>query len=805
MKNNYPIQKWARINYQPCLPLGDNNSKITGSKKHIDLARKAATEGIVLLKNSNNILPLKKGTKVAIFGKAQIDYVHVGGGSGYVFSDYVTNIYEGLKQKQNIDIFDSLSLYYQDYVEKIYRETEDGGMYCGKSGKFDEADIPEDLLLSAKEFTDTAIITICRFSQEGNDRKNDGTEFYYDLSPKEKEMVKTVLENFEKVIVLLNTGAMIDTSWFANNDKVAAALMIWQGGMEGGLATADILTGAETPSGKLVDTCSSSFDDYPSSEGFHESPDYVKYTEDIFVGYRYFETIPNASKKVVYPFGYGLSYTQFEIKNCTAIATDNKIFVSCEVKNTGAYKGKEVVQIYFGVPGVKITNPARQLCAFAKTKCLLPGESESLSMSFDIRDMASYDDTGVIEKSTYVMEAGVYKFFLGNNVRDAKELEYKYELKEDKIVEKLTEYLKPTSLGKRLTASGEYVDIPDCEYVPKTFDCTYKNEYKPHDSNEKTSANELGAVSVSYGEVKKLIDVANCEISLDDFISQLDNRELIHLLGGQPNTGVANTAGMGNLEKYGIPNAMTVDGPAGVRINPNTGITATTFPVATMLAATWNLELVEAVGAAGAKEAKENNLAIWLTPALNIHRSPLCGRNFEYYSEDPYMSGKMAAAMVRGIQSQRIVATPKHFACNNKEINRKFSDSIVSERALREIYLKGFEICVKESVPKLIMTSYNLINGVYASESAELLEGILRREWGFRGLVTTDWVNGSSKYTEIIAGNDIRMPDIRTTATIANRHGLRIEYDFDDLAEKSGRDRLALSVKKLLEMLLWLE
>ena len=262
---------------------------------------------------------------------------------------------------------------------------------------------------------------------------------------------------------------------------------------------------------------------------------------------------------------------------------------------------------------------------------------------------------------------------------------------------------------------------------------------------------------------------------------------------------------MGNLEKYGIPNAMTVDGPAGVRINPNTGITATTFPVATMLAATWNLELVEAVGAAGAKEAKENNLAIWLTPALNIHRSPLCGRNFEYYSEDPYMSGKMAAAMVRGIQSQRIVATPKHFACNNKEINRKFSDSIVSERALREIYLKGFEICVKESVPKLIMTSYNLINGVYASESAELLEGILRREWGFRGLVTTDWVNGSSKYTEIIAGNDIRMPDIRTTATIANRHGLRIEYDFDDLAEKSGRDRLALSVKKLLEMLLWLE
>ena len=805
MKNTYHTEKWARIKYQPCLPLGDNNSKVTGSKKHIALARRAATEGIVLLKNNNNVLPLKKGTKVAIFGKAQIDYVHVGGGSGYVFSDYVTNIYEGLKQKQNINVFDSLSLYYQDYVEKVYKETADGGMFSGKSGKFDEADVPQDLLYKAKEFTDTAIITLCRFSQEGNDRKNDGTEFYYDLSPKEKEMVKAVTENFEKVIVLLNTGAMIDTSWFANNDKVDAALMIWQGGMEGGLATADILTGDETPSGKLVDTCAESFDDYPSSEGFHESNDYVKYTEDIFVGYRYFETIPNASKKVVYPFGYGLSYTSFEITNLSAIANDNKVFVSCDVKNTGEYSGKEVVQVYFGVPGVKITNSARQLCAFAKTKLLAPGESESLSMSFDISQMASYDDTGVIEKSAYVMEAGDYKFFLGNNVRDAKELDYKYELKEDKVIEKLTEYLKPTSLGKRLTASGEYVDVPDCEYTPKTFDCTYKNEYKPHDSIKKTSANEFGSLSVSYGDVKKLIDVANGEVSIDDFISQLDNNELIHLLGGQQNTGVANTAGMGNLKKYGIPNAMTVDGPAGVRINPATGITTTTFPVATMLAATWNLELVEAIGVAGAKEVKENNLAIWLTPALNIHRSPLCGRNFEYYSEDPFISGKMAAAMVRGIQSQRIVATPKHFACNNKEINRKFSDSIVSERAIREIYLKGFEICVKEADPKLIMTSYNLINGVYTSESEELLEGILRREWGFSGLVTTDWSNAASKYAEIIAGNDIRMPSIGSSVTIDNPRDHYIEYDFDDLSQKSGRDRLALSVKKLLEMLLWLE
>lgn len=805
MKNTFHTEKWSRFNYQPCLPLGDNNSKITGCKKHIDLTRKAAVEGTVLLKNANNILPLKKGTKVAIFGKAQIDYVAGGGGSGFVYCDYVTNIYEGLKQKQNIEVFDSLSLYYQDYVEKIYKSLEVHDMFSSINGNFDEADVPENLLASAKEFTDTAIITLCRFSTECHDRKNDGTEFYFDLTPKEKEMVKAVSENFKNVIVLMNSGAMMDTSWFANNDKISAALMIWQGGMEGGLAAADILVGEANPSGKLTDTCAVSFDDYPSSAGFHESLDFVKYTEDIFVGYRYFETIPGAKEKVVYPFGFGLSYTQFEIKNCTAVASENKIYVSCDVENIGNREGKEVIQAYYSVPGKKITNPARQLCAFSKTKCLEPGECETLSMSFNISDMASYDDTGIIEKSAYVMEAGEYKVFLGNNVRDAKELDYSYTLSEDKVVEKLTEYLTPTRLEKRLTATGEYIDVPLCEYSPKTFECTYKNEFKFADGKENVSGDALGSVTVSYDGIKQLTSVANGEISLDDFISQLDDVELLNLLSGHPNTGVANTAGMGNSKKFGIPNVMTVDGPAGVRILPKTGIVTTAFPVATMLAATWNLKILEEIGIAGALETKENNMGIWLTPALNIHRNPLCGRNFEYYSEDPYLSGKMAAAMVRGIQSQKIVATPKHFAANNRENNRRGCDSIVSERALREIYLKGFEICVKESKPKLIMTSYNPINGIWASENAELLEGILRREWGFDGVVTTDWSNAASKYKEIIAGNDIRMPNLASMVIPKDIKATYITYDLDDLVKKSGRNRLALSVKKLLEMILWLD
>ena len=768
------MEKWARIKYQPCLPLGDNNSKITGCEKHIQLSKEAACEGTVLLKNNGSILPLKKGTKLAIFGKAQTDYVKGGGGSGDVHCEYVRNIYDGLKLKTDIEIFDTLSLYYKDYVDKAYKRKEE-------NGRLTEADIPEELLKSATEFTDTAIITINRFSAEGWDRKGDGTDPYFELSVEEKKMVNTVCDNFDNVIVLLNTGAMIDTSWFADNDKIQAAVMIWQGGMEGGLSVADILTGDVTPSGKLVDTCAISLGDYPSSEGFHESDDYVKYTEDIFVGYRYFETVPGMKARVVYPFGYGLSYTKFEVIKTTAQIVGNKIVISADVKNIGEYCGKEVIQVYYSAPKGKITKPARELCAFSKTKLLAPGESETLIMSFDINDMASYDDMGDVEKSAYVMEAGEYKIYVGNNVRDAKELEFKYELKENKICQKLTEYCKPTKLGKRLTAEGEYKGVPCEEYTPKTFDCTY----------------ECDINIPAEGEIKKqLTDVVNGEVSLDEFISQLSDYELLGLLVGQKNTGVANTDGMGNLPEYGIPAPMTVDGPAGVRISPDTGIRTTAFPVATMLACTWNVELIERVGVAGALEAKENNLSMWLTPALNIHRSPLCGRNFEYYSEDPFVSGKMAAAMVRGIQSQRIVATPKHFACNNKETNREESNSILSERALREIYLKGFEICVKESAPKLIMTSYNLVNNVRTSENAELLTGILRGEWGYKGLITTDWNNTAEKSAEVKAGNDIRMPSFSND---------RKHKYIDTISVKNKRNELAICVKRLLELILWLE
>lgn len=763
------MNKWIRQKFMPCSPLGENHSKITGCEKHIRLSRKAACEGTVLLKNNDALLPFEKGTKIAVFGKSQIDYVKGGGGSGEVNTAYIRNIYQGLKLKrEQLQVFDELSLYYQSYVEQQYRSGETPGL-------LKEAAVPEALLASAKNFTDAAVIVIGRFSGEGTDRKNDGTDDYFNLSETEKEMIEKVTANFTKVVVLLNVGAIIDTSWFADNPGISAAVMIWQGGMEGGLAAADVLTGDSYPSGKLADTCAVSLDDYPSSEGFHESEEYVTYTEDIFVGYRYFETVPGKKERVVYPFGYGLSYTEFSLSDLSVCDDKKNIYLSVTVTNTGNRAGKEVVQVYFNAPAGKLTKPSRQLCGFAKTRELLPGDVQNLQLSFAIEDMASFDDMGVVAKSCKVLEKGDYNIFVGTDVRSAAETAYTYTLEENQIVEELHSYVAPEKLEKRLQADGTYQTLECKEIQRETFPCVYRIPVKPE-------------------ETFQLIDVAQNKLSLDTFIAQLTDEELCHLVTGQGNIGVANTCGMGNLPRVGIPGVMTADGPAGLRIKRECMIDTTAFPVATSLAASWNTDLLEEVGKAGALEVKENNLSIWLTPALNIHRSPLCGRNFEYFSEDPFLSGKMASAIVRGIQSQNIVAVPKHFACNNKETNRKNSDSVVSERALREIYLKGFEICVKEAKPKMIMTAYNLVNGVRVSENAELLWGILRNEWGFDGTVISDWSNFANHKTEVQAGNNVKMPT-----------GEPEELFTAIAAGTLKREELCVAVKYLLSTILWLD
>lgn len=768
------MNKWTRVLYQPNRPLKEDGY-VTASKEHIALSKEAAGEGMVLLKNNDHLLPLKKGAKIALFGKGSFDYVKGGGGSGDVTVSYVHNLYDGLKmQGEHVDIYEPAADFYRENVSLQYKNGAVPGMT-------EEPELPQEIIEGAHAFTDTAIVVISRFSGEGWDRSSieyngeynpwenevsmprvagkifpDG-DFY--LTAEEKKMIARVEEKFEKIAVVLNIGGMVDTCWIKNDDRISSVLVAWQGGMEGGLAAAEILCGKVNPSGKLADTFAAKVEDYPSAENFHESVHYVDYTDDIYVGYRYFETIPGAADKVVYPFGYGLSYTDFDVNIKKVWEENGQIKARVEVTNTGDVPGKEVIQLYYSAPQGILKKPARELAAFAKTRLLEAGESQMLTLSFAKTDMASYDDLGKITKSAYILEKGVYEFYIGTSIRDVEKADFALNVEKDTVTRQLSAKLVPSSLKKRMLSDGSFEELPQCEgndpnacvlekMIPGTEEAL---EPEVPMRGRKLCMN-------SYKEgVKPFIQVAEGKITLDEFMSQLSDEELLHLLGGQPNTGVANTYGFGNLPDYGVPNAMTADGPAGLRIAPECGVCTTAWPCATLLACTWNTELVELVGQAGAEEVKENNIAVWLTPAVNIHRNPLCGRNFEYYSEDPLISGKMGAAMVRGIQSQHIGATVKHFAANNKETNRKHSDSRVSERALREIYLKAFEIIVKEADPWAIMSSYNVINGHRASENRELLEDVLRGEWNFRGMVTSDWWTRGEHYKEIKAGNDVKM------------------------------------------------
>ena len=758
------MNKWMRTRFQPGLPLGKDGRRVTASPEHIEISKNAAKEGMVLLKNENKALPLVEGTKIALFGKATFDYVKGGGGSGDVTVPYMRNLYEGLMMIVDPEtIFPDSAAYYKAEVEKQYAAGRVPGMVV-------EPEVPEDILQKARAFTDTAVISISRFSGEGWDRKSvndqmanhggredngiwnmcnelfEHGDFYF--SDAEAAMVKKVSETFDKVIIVLNTGGIMETKSLKESKDIDAVLLAWQGGIEGGLAEAELLMGMGNPSGKLSDTFAKELEDYPGSDRYFESDDYVEYEEDIYVGYRYFETIPGAAEKVVYPFGYGLSYTTFRLGKPKVAVEDGEVTVQIKVTNTGDVAGKEVVQVYVEAPQGKLGKPARVLAGYRKTRLLAPGDVQQVIIKFPIDQLASYDDLGKVAKSAWVLEQGEYKFYIGTSVRDTVLADTVYTEPADRVTVQLSEKMKPAHLKQRLLADGTYEaletwDQPRPEKDDQGFKMPATRAHKQYERRVKTQP--------------QLIDVFNGEITLEDFIKAMSDEDLAWLLGGQPNAGPANTFGYGNNVDFGIPNVMTADGPAGVRFIKDTGVTTTAFPVETLLACTWDPEVCEQIGRIGALEAKENNMAAWLTPAVCIHRNPLCGRNFEYYSEDPLLTGKQAAALVRGIQSQHIAATPKHLALNNKEFNRKDSDSRASERAIREIYLKQFEIIVKESHPWSIMSSYNIINGHRASENRDMLIGILREEWGWDGMITTDWWTYGKHHTEAMAGNDVKM------------------------------------------------
>lgn len=691
----------------------------------IPLCRQAAAEAVVLLKNEHQTLPIRQGEKVAVFGRCALNYFGVGYGSGGdVCRPYMRNLYEGL---------DELGVCYDKELYDVYakwiaepKNEPDEGWWGHWPMNFPEMPLRDDLVKAAAERNDLAVVVIGRAA--GEDRENVLKEGSFYLTKLEKKMLKSVSTSFDRVAVVLDCGNVIDMSWTMDYD-ISAILYAWQGGMESGTALADVLTGKVNPSGRLTDTIAKRYEDYPSAKYFGGKV-FNDYAEDIFVGYRYFETF--ARDKVLYPFGHGLSYTTFDMSGRLQVDGD-KITATVNVKNTGSVAGKQVVQIYGRAPQGKLGKPELELMGFAKTDVLAPGDEVVISVTSDLTSLASYDDTGVTgHLSAFVLEAGEYGICLGNSSGDVTEIG-KVMVEADRVVEQCEAVFavsKETVFKRMVNRDGQMV----MEDVPVTG----------LDLRQRIASRFPAAIERSQETPLTFDEVQKNPALLDEFIAQLSPEELFDLTKGygpmNSPDGVAGNAGAfggvtEDLKARKIPPVITADGPSGVRIKR----ICTLLPCGTALASTFNPELTEKLYQMVGAEAKHYEVDMLLAPGMNIHRNPLCGRNFEYYSEDPYLTGKMASAAVRGLQSNGISACPKHFACNNQEVRRNTNDSRVSERALREIYLKGFEIMVKEAHPRSIMTSYNKINGVWNHYNYDLTTTVLRKEWGYEGLVITDW------------------------------------------------------------------
>ncbi|MHA7966811.1 glycoside hydrolase family 3 protein [Paenibacillus sp. CAU 1782] len=712
-----------------------------------EFSRKVAAEGAVLLRNENAALPLGNGDHVAIFGRTQINYYRSGTGSGgSVNVTHTTNLLEGLRGKTGISVNEELAAVYEKWIGENPFDNGGGG-WAAEPWHQKEMPLSDELLSTAREVSAKAIVVVGRTA--GEDQDNANAPGSYLLTADELEMLKKVTAYFEQVVVVLNVSNIVDMSWLDDSSHVhpiSSVIYAWQGGMEGGNAIADVLTGEVTPSGKLTDTIAYSIDDYPSTSNYgkeHES----LYQEDIYVGYRYFETF--SPEKVQFPFGFGLSYTHFsfepeEVRVVAKDGSSDEIQLQVSVTNAGSvYTGKEVIQVYAEVPQGVLGQPVRSLAAFAKTGLLKPGEKQTLTLSVPVNDLASYDDNGDTgHPHSYILEPGIYRFYIGTSVRNVVPVAFDgrdgYVVDELVVLEQLQEAMAPVQPLSRMKpgerrAAGTY----ELEYVPAP-----QRSVSLEDRIQSNLPPELGDTgNLGY----KLKDVREGKVTLEAFVAQLSNQDLAALVRGEgmssplvtPGTASAFGGVSDSLLGFGIPVGCTSDGPSGIRMD--CGAKATQVPIGTLLAATWDIGLVEELYVLEGQELVRNEIDTLLGPGLNIRRSPLNGRNFEYFSEDPLVTGLFAAACTRGIRKGGSHATLKHFACNNQEKYRSKVNAVVSERALREIYLKGFEIAVKDGGATSIMTSYNPINGHWAASNYDLNTTILRGEWGFTGIVMTDW------------------------------------------------------------------
>lgn len=824
---------------------------------HSEKIRALGAECTLLLK-SNGLLPLKNMKKIAMFGGGVRHTVKGGTGSGDVNVRHFVTIEEGIENagitivsKKWLDEYDEiLNKAREQFVKRIKAEAEQAGvpviMYAmGKT-------MPEpDYEIDLKYDVDTAVYVLSRNSGEGADREMTAGDIF--LSETAIRDIKYLNENYEKFVLVLNVGGLVDLTPVREVDNV---LLLGQLGQETGNILADLLLGKTYPSGKLAMTWAP-ISEYPTTQGFGALND-TKYNEGVYVGYRYFDTVEST---LLYPFGFGKSYTEFEITQKDISVLDNKIILKCQVKNIGKYVGKEVVQVYYSAPDGKLDKPYQELIAYRKTKELAPNESENVEIVFNVCDMASYDS----DCASYILEKGKYIIRVGNSSRRTS-VEAVLLLNKTILISKHKSICNGLTFKDKVFMRNLEANLPEQKELTLDPDKieTYCHSYETEPMTETMELSDI-----TWDEVEKQPQ------KIDKFVASLSDEQLTYLaLGrfdeeggmgsivGAAAESVAGAAGetTAKLETRGVPTLVMADGPAGIRVcreykivngkvkgldNPLEGIMdfldedtlkmmsgsnepgqeevnapvnytyCTAVPIGTDIAQTWNDTLAEKIGDLVGEEMEMFGINLWLAPALNIQRSPLCGRNFEYYSEEPLISGKIAAAITRGVQAHKGCGTTiKHFACNNQETNRMRSNSQLSERALREIYLKGFEIAVKESQPKALMTSYNLINGVHSCNNRDLITYTLRDEWGYKGIVMTDWYATSTimsgdelsyKYPTgsaagcIYAGNDLIMP-----AMLTDKEDILNSIDNNEAEYPLKRAQLQVIAKRILKTVLLL-
>lgn len=728
----------------------DNFKNYTVPIKEITpYALQANAEGSVLLENDGT-LPFRAGDRIAVFGRMQSHYNNSGTGSGgLVNKPYTLTIFDCLNNNSDIELNRELR---EEYVEWLKDNPYDNGpAWPGPPWSQVEMPLKRETVENAAKKSNKALFIIARNAGESRDNYiGDGSYF---LSQTERENLQLVTECFDKVCVVLNVGNIIDMNW-VREYKVGAVLCVWQGGQDGAQAVADIVCGKLVPSGKLADTIPCDIRKHPATDGFTEPMD-IEYKDDVFVGYRYFETFD--PDNVMYPFGYGRSYTDFAVSRIKCFADEENITVCFCVRNIGGFTGKETVQVYYGKNGSN--RPAKALVAFQKTGPLLSGEEQEFKVSFRISDMAYFDE----ETSRFVLDEGVYQIYVGTDVRNAS-LVFEYKNEAEKTICECKDTLNPTREFMRMkndngTLAWEKVAVKENYVGSKPEELEY-----------------TGDRSI------KLADVYEGKNTLDEFVAQLSDFDLACLTQGEgmssPKVRPGTAGAFGGLTQplrdFGISAAAVCDGPSGVRLEG--GIQATSFPGGTMLACTFNPQLVETLFRFMGIELFKLRVDGLLGPGINVHRSPLCGRNFEYLSEDPYLTGFIGSAMCRGLAVEGVSPTLKHFAANNREENRVKVNSVVSKRALREIYLKPFEMIVKDGHTRMIMTAYNRLNGDFCSANYHLVTTVLREDWGFDGLVMTDWwpntalptiaEKSDSRIGQVVSQNDLFMVnrDVRDPA-----------------------------------------